>query len=319
MNRRSFVQVLATWGAAIILRCRSAALIQPRAIPRSGARNLDRKRGCHAPWNRCGGHRTIGHWQPTGRGRPHLRSGRAAPFHSSLFASPTGFLFRIPRDIPPVMISVRPFVALALIASLSACGTVMETAQSGYLSDYSALVEAPDASSFSRGATLAINPARVSIEEVVWRAEARAEIDSGERDALLALLRHELQERVQALPISLQGRPAKVRAAITRVETVSPALNTAATLLLIGPLDRGGSAVEIEALDLQTGRQLAALRQGYFAPIGEIKARFSRLAPAEIAIRKAAHDFAKLLRAGTEGSAEMPAPGADGRTRPHGF
>jgi hypothetical protein len=68
------------------------------------------------------------------------------------------------------------------------------------------------------------------------------------------------------------------------------------TLLLIGPLDRGGAAVEIEAIDPQTGRQLAALRLGYFAPLSELKARFSKLAPAELAVRKAAADFAALLK-----------------------
>jgi hypothetical protein len=67
------------------------------------------------------------------------------------------------------------------------------------------------------------------------------------------------------------------------------------TLLLSVPLDRGGAAVEIEAVDPQTGRQLAALRWGYFAPLSDITARFSKLAPAEIAVRKAAVDFVSLL------------------------
>ena len=114
--------------------------------------------------------------------------------------------------------------------------------------------------------------------------------------ALIAQLRRELQQQVQALPASPQGRPAQIRAAVTRLETVSPGLNTLGTLLLIGPLDRGGAAVEIEAVDPQTGRQLAALRLGYFAPLSELKARFSKLAPAEIAVRKAAADFAALLK-----------------------
>lgn len=80
------------------------------------------------------------------------------------------------------------------------------------------------------------------------------------------------------------------------METVSTALNTVGTLLLIGPVDRGGAAVEVEAVDPKTGRQLAALRLGYFAPLTDLKARFSKLAPAEIAVRKAAVDFAALLK-----------------------
>ncbi len=193
------------------------------------------------------------------------------------------------------MKSAQTIVAIATIATLSACSTVMTTAQSGYLSDYSALAETPDAASASRAAAQAIDPAQVSISEVVWRVDARSDIGNDERDALLAQLQRELQQGVQALPASPQGRPARIRAAITRVETVSPALNTVSTLLLFAPLDRGGAAVEIEAVDPQTGRQLAALRLGHFAPLTELKARFSKLAPAEIAVRKAAADFVSLL------------------------
>jgi hypothetical protein len=71
-------------------------------------------------------------------------------------------------------------------------------------------------------------------------------------------------------------------------------------VLLFGPLDRGGAAVEIEAVDPQTGRQLAAMTQGYFAPLSELKARFSKLAPAEIALRKAAADFVPLMNLGSQ-------------------
>ena len=191
---------------------------------------------------------------------------------------------------------VHRLIAVAAIAALSACSTLMTTSHSGYLSDYSALAEAPDAATASRAATQAIDPASVSIVEVVWRVEARPDIQPEERDALIAQLRHELQQRIQALPAAPQGRPAQIRAAVTRVETVSPALNTVGTLLLIGPLDRGGAAVEIEAVDPRTGRQLAALRLGYFTPLSELKARFSKLAPAEIAVRKAAADFVVLLK-----------------------
>jgi hypothetical protein len=193
------------------------------------------------------------------------------------------------------MQSVQTIAAIATIFALSACSTVMTTAPSGYLSNDSTLADAPDVTSASRAAAQAINPAQVSISEIVWRVDARADISNDERDALLAQLRSRLHQGLQALPPSPQGRPAQIRAAITRVETVSPALNTVSTLLLSVPLDRGGAAVEIEAVDPQTGRQLAALRWGYFAPLSDITARFSKLAPAEIAVRKAAVDFVSLL------------------------
>ena len=113
---------------------------------------------------------------------------------------------------------------------------------------------------------------------------------------MLALLRSELQQRVQALPAQPQGRPAVLRAAITRVETVSPLLNTLSSLVLTIPLERGGAAMEIEAVDPRTGHQLAALTPGWRAPVTELMARFSKMAAAEIAIRKAAADFVLLLQ-----------------------
>jgi hypothetical protein len=164
------------------------------------------------------------------------------------------------------MQSVQTIAAIATIFALSACSTVMTTAPSGYLSNDSTLADAPDVTSASRAAAQAINPAQVSISEIVWRVDARADISNDERDALLAQLRSRLHQGLQALPPSPQGRPAQIRAAITRVETVSPALNTVSTLLLSVPLDRGGAAVEIEAVDPQTGRQLAALRGGRQRP-----------------------------------------------------
>jgi hypothetical protein len=208
-------------------------------------------------------------------------------------------MFNTPFELEPIMKSIHYLIAVATIAFVSACSTVMTTSQSGYLSDYSSLAEAPDSVSASRAATQAIDPMQVSIAEVVWRVDARPDISKDERDALIEQLRRELQQQVQGLPASPQGRQAQIRAAVTRVVTVSPGLNTLGTLLLIGPLDRGGAAVEIEAVDPQTGRQLAALRLGYFTPLSDVKARFSKLAPAEIAVRKAAADFAVLLNSST--------------------
>jgi hypothetical protein len=186
-------------------------------------------------------------------------------------------------------------IGVTVLATLTACSTVMTTSRSGYLSDYDALTAVPGSASSRRAATQSIDPAQTSISEVVWRVDARNDIGQDERDILLTLLRREMQQRLQALPASPEGRPILIRAAITRVETVSPALNTVGTLLLIGPFDRGGAAVEIEAVDPLTGNQVAALWSGYFAPLSEFKARFIRLAPARIAVRKAVADFVGLL------------------------
>lgn len=198
------------------------------------------------------------------------------------------------------MNSFRHLIVATAVASLAACSTVMPTAQSGFLSDYTALAQASDEATASRASTDPIDPARVSVDAVTWRVTSSVDISTEQREALLTHLRSELQRQVRALPAQPQGRPAVLRAAITRVEAVSPALNVLSALILTFPLDRGGAAVEIEAVDPQTGRQLAALTQGYFAPLSELKARFSKLAPAEIAVRKAAADFVPLLHSASD-------------------
>jgi hypothetical protein len=198
----------------------------------------------------------------------------------------------------------RFLIAATVVASLTACSTVLPTAHSGFLSDYTALAVAPDAAAASRASADRIDPARVTVDAVAWRvpvgahisADISTDITTAEREALLALLRSELQQRVQAMPAQPLGRPAVLRAAITRVETVSPLLNTLSSLLLTIPLERGGAAMEIEAVDPQTGRQLAALTPGWRAPVTELMVRFSKLAAAEVAIRKAAADFVLLLQ-----------------------
>jgi hypothetical protein len=191
-------------------------------------------------------------------------------------------------------------VTATTVASLTACSTVLPTAHSGFLSDYTTLAGGQDAAAASRASSDRIDPARVTVDTVAWRVTGSADISNdittAEREALLALLRSELQQRVQAMPAQPQGRPAVLRAAITRVETVSPLLNTLSSLVLTIPLERGGAAMEIEAVDPQTGRQLAALTPGWRAPVTELMVRFSKLAAAEVAIRKAAADFVLLLQ-----------------------
>lgn len=72
--------------------------------------------------------------------------------------------------------------------------------------------------------------------------------------------------------------------------------------MLLAPVDRGGAAVEIEAVDAESRKQLAALTLGYFAPMSDFGARFSRLAPAEVALHRAARNFAPLMQAVPEAS-----------------
>lgn len=185
---------------------------------------------------------------------------------------------------------------VAICAVLGACGTIMPAKQTGFLSSYERLTSIPGASSAGVRTPLAIDPTFITVGDIEWRAHTSAEISAEERAALLEQLRDQLQQVAHRVPASPGGRPAILRASITRVETVSPALNTASTLLLFVPLDRGGAALEMEAIDPISGTQLAALTIGYFAPMSEIEARFRKLAPAKLALKKATSDFALLLQ-----------------------
>jgi hypothetical protein len=193
------------------------------------------------------------------------------------------------------MRTLHRLLALSSVALLAACSTVMPAAPSGFLTANPGPIDSGEDGLSALRTTVAIDRSQTAIGAVEWRVDPRADISSEEQAALLDILRAELRSKVQQIAGAPTGRPVVLRAAITRVETVSPALNAVGTLLLIGPLDRGGAATEIEAVDAESGRQLAAIRLGYFAPLTDIGARFSKLAPAEIAVKKAAADFARML------------------------
>ncbi|MCY0916328.1 DUF3313 family protein [Massilia antarctica] len=184
--------------------------------------------------------------------------------------------------------------ALALMLLLGGCGTTMPVTETAFLSSYTGLSETPDGAARQRRTTLPIDPASIVIEDPEWRG-AMTDADLGERVVLLARLKQTLRTEIGRLPAARAARKVRIRSAITRVVPVSPALNTVATLMLIGPVDRGGAAVEIEAIDVDTGKQLAALNMGYYAPVSDLKARFATFAPAALAIDKAASSFAPLL------------------------
>lgn len=190
---------------------------------------------------------------------------------------------------------IKVAIVIALSMSVVACSTGMPNSQSGFLSSYENLQTDEAKTSVTLRSHATLDPARITVSEIEWHPNAGTHIDAEDRAKLLAHLRDELQKHIATLPSTPGGRPAVIRAAITKVETVSPAMNTVGTLLLIGPLDRGGAAVEIEAIDPDSRKQIAAIRQGYFAPLSDLRARFRKYGPAEIALKKNAEDFVQLL------------------------
>jgi hypothetical protein len=147
-----------------------------------------------------------------------------------------------------------------------------------------------------RSATLG-DPHQLRALAVEWAMPEDAGFSDGEKAQLLATLRAAITAQTQAPPSVADGRPVVIRAVITRAEPVSPIFNVVTAVLLTVPLDRGGAAVEVQVLDAETLRPLASMAHAHFAPLSEFKARFSRLAPAELALQAAAAELARIIAA----------------------
>lgn len=196
----------------------------------------------------------------------------------------------------PMQTSRHASLVLALLAaaSVAAC-TAMPATQSGFLAGQPALVFSEDGSVGRHSGPYAIDTGRVAIGEIRWAAADA--FDAEDREALGNSLRQALSTAAAAGRPRAGGRPVVVRAAITRVETVSPVLNVVITLAVFAPLDRGGAAVELEAIDAETGQPLASMSHAHYAPISKLGARFSRLGSAEAAFERAAQEFCNQLAA----------------------
>ena len=187
-------------------------------------------------------------------------------------------------------------VLLLLAATgLTACST-MQATDTGFLKNRSEMKTSKDGgTAYYRSPTL-VDPHQVRSISVEWAAPTNGIVPETERARLISTLSAAISTETKALPQSDGGRPVVIRAVITRVESVNPALNVLTSVFLTVPLDRGGAAVEIQVLDADTLQPLASMSHAYFVPITEFKARFSALAPAELALNAAASELAKLLR-----------------------
>jgi len=195
------------------------------------------------------------------------------------------------------IIIARAFRLLFLVSvtALAACST-MKATDTGFLKNRSEMTTSKDGSTaYYRSPTL-VDPHQVRSISVEWGIPIDAAVPVTERTRLISTLKAAISRETDALPQSVGGHPVVIRAVITRVESVNPALNVLTSVFLTVPLDRGGAAVEIQVLDAETLQPLASMAHAYFAPITEFKARFSALAAAELALNEAAVELAKLLR-----------------------
>jgi len=196
----------------------------------------------------------------------------------------------------------KSLIALALrqsflvsVAGLAACST-MQATDTGFLENRSAMTTSKDGSTAYYRSPTAVDPHQVRSISVKWALPVDAMVPETERARLITALKDAIFREAEALPQSVDGRPVVIRAVITRVESVNPALNVLTSVFLTVPLDRGGAAVEIQVLDAESLQPLASMAHAYFVPITEFKARFSALAPAELALNAAAVELSKLLR-----------------------
>lgn len=198
------------------------------------------------------------------------------------------------NQMPSYSHAVRT-VLLVSVVGLSACSS-MQATDTGFLTNRSEMTISKDGSTAYYRAPVTVDPHQVRSLSVEWAIPNDTGYSSADRTRLTSALEAAIHRETEALPKVVDGKPVIIRAVITRVESVSPVLNVVTAVFLTVPLDRGGAAVEIEVLDADTRQPLASLAHAYFAPLSEFKARFSALAPAELALNSAAVEFGKLLR-----------------------
>ncbi|WP_374275624.1 DUF3313 family protein [Brevundimonas sp.] len=162
----------------------------------------------------------------------------------------------------------------AVLAALGACATP-PAAQSGFLSNYSALTPEPATLASIRQnrdeATLA-NVDRLALEPAVFVGGAEEGLSAEEAGWVLAEVDrqvcYELSERFTVLEPSQPGAQATVRMAVTGLSLTNPAgsgLSAVANWFIPGPIgvrapgSTGGLAAEGELVLVPDGRQAAAI------------------------------------------------------------
>ena len=200
----------------------------------------------------------------------------------------------VPNSMSLIAVALR-LSYLVTVTGLAACST-MQATDTGFLENRSAMTTSKDGSTAYYRSPTPVDPHQVRSISVKWAMPVDAMVPETERARLITALKDAIFREAEALPQSVDGRPVVIRAVITRVESVNPALNVLTSVFLTVPLDRGGAAVEIQVLDAESLQPLASMAHAYFVPITEFKARFSALAPAELALNAAAVELSKLLR-----------------------
>ena len=113
---------------------------------------------------------------------------------------------------------------LVLVAGLAAC-TTMQATDTGFLENRSAMTTSKDGSTAYYRSPTPVDPHQVRSISVKWAMPVDAMVPETERARLITALKDAIFREAEALPQSVDGRPVVIRAVITRVESVNPALN----------------------------------------------------------------------------------------------
>jgi hypothetical protein len=198
-------------------------------------------------------------------------------------------------------------LAVCALALLSGACSTTPPADSGFLQHPERLAATGD----ERQASF-VGPVRqpwrtLRVAAIDWRLPAESDaLTRDEKARLRDTLSAALETEFAPLVHRDGERAVVIRAAITHVSVASPALNTLSAIFLFVPLDPGGAAVELEAVDAVTGEVVAAMSATDAAGITDFKGHFGRLDHPEMVLREAAHDFRELLEERHVAEADNP-------------
>lgn len=191
----------------------------------------------------------------------------------------------------------------------AACGCVqMYPTRSGYLTDYSQLVQVDKKDRVRANTVDAAALARIDsfyIEPVQWLADDMGQPASSPKNE--AKLRNSMEmalvtELGSIRPIvneeEIGPATARVRAAVTGVQEAKPFANLFMAVQIAGPLFNGGAVAEIEAINSQ-GEQIAAQSAAFYGWEWDFLGYFWRPAHPKTALKRFAKQFANELKVAT--------------------
>jgi Protein of unknown function (DUF3313) len=194
-------------------------------------------------------------------------------------------------------------IAVATLLFLTGCASVGAPQQSQTLPAFEQLTVQPDGSRAWRDDQAGRYEA-VRIDPSAITFSADIQIDEEQRNELRNALSLALTEK-----FSLAGmQPANaikrrgtlvVRGTVTAVDLASPALNVVTTVFLLAPLSRGGMTVELEAIDAESGKRVAALVFKGTAGLENITSAYSAIGHAKLQANVVAERFVQLSAGST--------------------